>query len=83
MSFAAPTGSSRWGTAAGEHGGEILYSGPVEGLRRIKPSETRRHLFAEGGGAPSRLRAPVGWLRLEGVTRNNLEGPTAPFRWAC
>jgi excinuclease ABC subunit A len=67
------------GPAAGQHGGEILYSGPIEGLRRIEVSETRRHLFAEGGGAPSRLRPPAGWLRLEGVTRNNLKGLDCAF----
>ena len=34
------------GPAAGELGGQILYSGPPEGLRKVKASETRRHLFA-------------------------------------
>jgi len=60
------------GPGAGEQGGEILYSGPTDGLRRVAASETRRHLFDEGGGTPSRQREPAGWLRLEGVTRNNL-----------
>jgi excinuclease ABC subunit A len=67
------------GPAAGEHGGEILYSGPVEGLRTVKPSETRRHLFAEGRGVQSRVRAPAGWLRLKGVTRNNLKDLDCAF----
>lgn len=61
------------GPAAGEHGGEILYSGPIEGLRKVAKSETRRHLFGEGGGMASRKREPAGWLRLEGVLRNNLK----------
>lgn len=61
------------GPAAGELGGEILYSGPIEGLRLVSASETRRHLFDEGGGMSSRKREPVGWLRLEGVTLNNLK----------
>ena len=61
------------GPAAGEHGGEILYSGPIEGLREVAASETRRHLFGEGGGTPGRKREPTGWLRLEGVSRNNLK----------
>jgi excinuclease ABC subunit A len=61
------------GPAAGEQGGEILYSGPIEGLRTVAQSETRRHLFDEGGGTPSRQREPAGWLRLEGVSRNNLK----------
>jgi excinuclease ABC subunit A len=61
------------GPAAGEHGGQILYSGPIEGLRQVASSETRRHLFDDGGGMPSRGREPAGWLRLEGVSRNNLK----------
>ena len=60
------------GPAAGEHGGEILYSGPIDGLRQIAASETRRHLFDERGGMPSRAREPAAWLRLAGVSRNNL-----------
>jgi excinuclease ABC subunit A len=67
------------GPAAGEHGGEILYSGPIEGLRNVSASETRRHLFEEGGGIPSRKREPTGWLRLEGVTRNNLKALDCSF----
>jgi excinuclease ABC subunit A len=61
------------GPAAGEHGGKILYSGPIEGLRTVAASETRRHLFDEGGGTASRGREPTGWLKLEGVSRNNLK----------
>jgi excinuclease ABC subunit A len=61
------------GPAAGEHGGTILYSGPIDGLRKVAASETRRHLFDEGGGMPSRQREPTGWLRLEGISRNNLK----------
>jgi len=61
------------GPGAGEHGGEILYSGPVEGLRNVAASKTRRHLFEEADRSPSRQRKPTGWLRLEGVYRNNLK----------
>lgn len=60
------------GPGAGEKGGEVLYSGPPEGLRNIVASETRRHLFAESGLPPHALREPKGWLRLRDVTRNNL-----------
>ena len=60
------------GPAAGEHGGEILYSGPIEGLAEVRLSETRRHLFDDGSRIESRKREPAGWLRLEGVSRNNL-----------
>src|SRR5471032_9775 len=35
------------GPAAGEHGGEILYSGPLPGLADVKRSRTRPYLFGE------------------------------------
>jgi excinuclease ABC subunit A len=60
------------GPGAGEQGGQVLYSGPPEGLRKIATSETRRHLFAEVAQPQRSLREPNGWLRLRGVTRNNL-----------
>jgi excinuclease ABC subunit A len=60
------------GPAAGESGGRILYSGPLEGLAEVKGSETGRYL-TQGNRAGARTpREPVGWLRLRGVTRNNL-----------
>jgi excinuclease ABC subunit A len=62
------------GPGAGEAGGHILYSGPPNGLRQVEASETRRHLFRKAT-APSLVpRAPTGWLKLRGVTRNNLGG---------
>ena len=33
------------GPGAGEQGGQILYSGPPQGLEQVKPSQTRRYLF--------------------------------------
>ena len=60
------------GPAAGEHGGEILYSGPPQGLRRVAQSHTRRYLFEEQPPPRRTPRPPRGWLRLQDVTRNNL-----------
>jgi excinuclease ABC subunit A len=60
------------GPAAGEDGGTILYSGPPKGLARVAESQTRRHLFPEQAPAARTPRQPRGWLRLAGVTRNNL-----------
>ena len=65
------------GPAAGEQGGHILYSGPPQGLKAVAQSQTRRYLFAEANAQSATRRtprAPSGWLRLEGVTRNNLHG---------
>ncbi|MEA3210357.1 MAG: excinuclease subunit [Chthoniobacter sp.] len=60
------------GPAAGEKGGEILYSGPLAGLERVTASQTRRHLFGNHTAPRRKPREPQGWLRLSGVTRNNL-----------
>jgi excinuclease ABC subunit A len=61
------------GPDAGEGGGCILYSGPPEGLAEIAASHTRRYLFASDAPAPRSVRTPAGWLRLSGVSRNNLD----------
>ena len=67
------------GPAAGELGGEILYSGAPAGLADIARSETRRHLFARAARARRTPRTPSGWLALSGVTRNNLHELAVAF----
>ncbi|MBF5045165.1 excinuclease ABC subunit A [Aggregicoccus sp. 17bor-14] len=67
------------GPLAGQHGGRILYSGPTEGLRRVEASHTRRYLFEGGPDFRRTPRTARGWLRLEGVSRNNLHGLDAAF----
>src|SRR5690349_9538436 len=61
------------GPAAGEHGGWVLYSGPPDGLADVEESQTRIHLFGQKALPTRTPRAPSAWLRLEGVTRNNLQ----------
>lgn len=60
------------GPEAGANGGEILYSGKPEGLKKIVRSKTREHLFNERTHQKSTPRSPTGWLKLHSVTRNNL-----------
>jgi len=60
------------GPAAGDKGGFVLYSGPPAGLENVEQSQTRRHLFGYHFVASGAPRTPRGWLRLSGVTRNNL-----------
>ncbi|RDI52594.1 excinuclease ABC subunit UvrA [Microvirga subterranea] len=60
------------GPGAGEQGGRVIYSGPPDGLSQVEASQTRRFLFAESSLPPREVRLPKGWLRLAGVTRNNL-----------
>lgn len=64
------------GPGAGQHGGHVLYSGPVAGLEGVTESVTRRFLFdgRQEANRPRDARRPSGWLRLRGVRRNNLRG---------
>ena len=61
------------GPGAGEQGGEVLYSGPLPGLADVSASLTRRYLFNKGNSRGKGRRPAQGWLRLRGVTRNNLD----------
>jgi len=47
------------GPTAGETGGHLLYSGPVDGLAGVKNSQTRRFLFAEGAQLSENLSDPA------------------------
>src|SRR5471032_3330220 len=71
------------GAAAGEHGGRVLYSGPPAGLEQISDSQTRAYLFAEQVTAPRAIRKAKDWLRLEGITRNNLNNLSVDFPLGC
>ncbi|MEX5548028.1 excinuclease ABC subunit UvrA [Pseudomonas pergaminensis] len=71
------------GPAAGEHGGQVLYSGPPAGLAQVEASQTREYLFAEQRVANHPRREPTGWLKLEGVTRNNLDDLSVDFPLGC
>lgn len=62
------------GPGAGEKGGEVLYSGPAEGLKAIRASRTREFLFEEAPISVVRRREPTEWLQLKGIYRNNLKG---------
>ncbi|MEO7086834.1 MAG: excinuclease ABC subunit UvrA, partial [Gemmatimonadaceae bacterium] len=60
------------GPGAGQHGGRVLYSGPPAGLAAVEDSATRRFLFGEAAAPPRSTRKPSEWLRLAGVSRNNV-----------
>ncbi|MCX2479436.1 excinuclease ABC subunit UvrA [Pedobacter sp. MC2016-15] len=61
------------GPKAGEHGGHVLYSGVPEGLKNVADSITRHYIYQEQRHAKQETREPKEWLRLEGVSRNNLK----------
>lgn len=67
------------GPGAGDHGGHVLYSGPLQGFEQAEQSQTRRHLFGETIVSDRAPRPPKGWLRLRGVSRNNILGLDVDF----
>ncbi|WP_242207246.1 MULTISPECIES: excinuclease ABC subunit UvrA [unclassified Pseudomonas] len=71
------------GPAAGEQGGQVLYSGPPAGLAEIEASQTRAYLFAESQRQTRAARKPTAWLKLDGITRNNLNNLSAEFPLGC
>ncbi|MFJ6271383.1 ABC transporter [Pseudarthrobacter oxydans] len=73
------------GPRAGEGGGEVLYSGPVDGLAAVEESVTRPFLFDDGASVPGGgyrdggAREAEEWLELKDITRHNLRGLDAEF----
>ena len=68
------------GPKAGTHGGEIVYSGPVEGLRQVAASTTAQYLFTDKETAHKKpLRKPNAWLKLADIERNNIQGLSIAF----
>ncbi|MBP2280914.1 excinuclease ABC subunit A [Psychrobacter sp. PL19] len=67
------------GPDAGTHGGEVIYSGPIDGLREVARSHTGRYLFTTDAKIKHTPRAPMAWLKLAGVERNNLQNLDIEF----
>ncbi|MGP5535252.1 excinuclease ABC subunit UvrA [Psychrobacter celer] len=68
------------GPKAGTHGGEIVYSGPVEGLRQVTESTTAQYLFSDKETMHKKtLRKPSAWLQLADIERNNIQGLSIAF----
>lgn len=71
------------GPKAGSHGGEIIYSGPVAGLRDISDSYTGQYLFSKDTATQKlkteQPRQPTHWLKLANIERNNLQGLEVAF----
>ncbi|MDP9934014.1 excinuclease ABC subunit A [Paenarthrobacter nicotinovorans] len=73
------------GPHAGEGGGRVLYSGPVEGLASVRDSITRPFLVADKSHAARKRgttegpREPTGWLNIRGVSQHNLRNLDVDF----
>ncbi len=64
------------GPGAGVHGGEVLYSGPPDGIGEVRRSLTGEFLSGRRSIAvPTNRRAPANrWLTVHGPRENNLKG---------
>lgn len=71
------------GPAAGEGGGCVLYSGTPDGLAKVADSRTARYLFDAQRPVAREPRTARNWLRLAGVSRNNLRGVDADIPLGC
>jgi excinuclease ABC subunit A len=67
------------GPDAGNRGGEVLYSGPLPGLRNAVRSHTREFLFQRSPQLNPSPREARGFLKVTGVTRNNLSELSVEF----
>ncbi len=73
------------GPGAGEHGGEIVYAGKVEGLLKHKGSITGDYLSGRKQiPIPGRRRSTSkGMITVQGPRQHNLKGEDASFALGC
>ena len=67
------------GPGAGERGGRVVARGRPADIARDSASVTGKHLLEEAVCRKRARREPAGWIRLAGVTHNNLKGIEASF----
>ena len=69
------------GPAAGVHGGEVMYAGDVEGLKKCEKSLTGDFLSGRKRIEIPEKRRPTGdrWLTVKGAQENNLKDLTVRF----
>jgi excinuclease ABC subunit A len=62
------------GPGAGEHGGDVVYSGPVKGILKAKESITGQYLAGKKSVPVPRTRRQPGleWLEIKGAREHNL-----------
>jgi excinuclease ABC subunit A len=67
------------GPGAGEHGGEVVYSGEVAGIEKVAKSITGQYLSGKKFvPVPAERRAPKKeWLTIRGAREHNLQNLTA------
>jgi excinuclease ABC subunit A len=73
------------GPGAGEHGGEVVYSGPVKGIERVKSSVTGQYLSGKKSiPVPEQRRAPgLEQVKVIGAREHNLRDITVDIPLGC
>jgi excinuclease ABC subunit A len=73
------------GPGAGEHGGEVVYSGPVKGIGKVKESVTGQYITGKRSiPVPEKRRVPgKEWLEIVGAREHNLRDVTARIPLGC
>lgn len=73
------------GPGAGEHGGEVVYAGPVPGLLEEKRSLTGQYLSGNRTIPVPELRRTAGeqWLTVRGASENNLQDVDVEIPLGC
>ena len=81
--------SSDWlvdiGPGAGEHGGQVIYSGPVKGVLKVKNSMTGQFLSGQRSVATPAMRRQPGkdFLTIRGAREHNLKNLNVKIPLGC
>jgi excinuclease ABC subunit A len=73
------------GPGAGEHGGDVVYSGPVKGITKVKESITGQYLSGKKSiPLPKTRRQPgLEWLEIKGAREHNLRNIDVRIPLGC
>ena len=73
------------GPGAGEHGGEIVYSGPVKGILKVAASVTGQYLSGKRSIPVPKVRRKPNqeWLTIRGAREHNLQNITVKIPLGC